>query len=146
MLNPYLMLSDDELNIKVAKRLGYSVYHYDKDYPNQCFYMLMDSNYEPVADMEWKRFTEEYKTRRLHTGERKTEAEAWKDAPQFSTDLNAAFTLLDGKVCSATIANVDGGWHVGLLSNQWRDYEEVETDNLARAICVVWLMWKDNQK
>lgn len=33
-------MPDEELNIAVAKAAGYWVYHYDKDYEANCYYML----------------------------------------------------------------------------------------------------------
>ena len=70
------------LDIEIGKLLGYTVYHYDKDVGESCYYMLMTPDFEPVADL-W------------HEGQRKTEAEAWNDMPQFSSDGNAMLLLND---------------------------------------------------
>jgi hypothetical protein len=64
--------------------MGYTIYHYDKDHPDMCYYCLMDKEFDPVAPFDgW------------HTGERKTEEEAWDDCPRFSEDIAAAFELLE---------------------------------------------------
>lgn len=70
------------LDIEIGKLLGYTVYHYDKDVGERCYYMLMTPDFEPVADL-W------------HEGQRKTEAEAWNDLPRFSSDGNAMLLLND---------------------------------------------------
>ena len=70
-----------ELDIECAHALGYTVYHYDKDYAENCYYMLMDAAFDPVVPM--------------FKGARKTEAEAWADVPRFSDDLTAAGLLED---------------------------------------------------
>lgn len=67
-----------ELDSRVARALGYTVYHYDKDHAENCYYMLMDAEFVPVNFID---------------GSRKTEAEAWSDAPRFSSDLAAAQSL-----------------------------------------------------
>ena len=67
-----------KLDIAIAKALGYSVYHYDKDVAERCYCMLMDAEFEPVMFIG---------------GERKTEAEAWDDVHDYSTDGNAMLDL-----------------------------------------------------
>lgn len=69
----------NERNIEVAKRLGYHVYHYDKGYED--YYQLWDKNGNVVAEYP--------------DCQRKTEAEAWQDAPKCDRDLNLAFKLFD---------------------------------------------------
>lgn len=79
------MMTDDELNRLVAERvMGWSIYHYDKDYASNCYYMLTDADGDPVAPFAG-----------LHTGERKTEAEAWADVPAYCTNPAAWGALLD---------------------------------------------------
>lgn len=83
-------LSNAELNIAVAKAAGYWVYHYDKDHPSSCYYMLcLPDSVDSVVVDDFSRFRESG----WHAGERKTEEEAWKDAPYFSTDLNKIWPL-----------------------------------------------------
>jgi hypothetical protein len=66
-----------ELDAALAKALGYTVYHYDKDVAVRCYYQLWNGNDDVV---KWMNYRE---------SERKTEAEAWDDVPEFSTDLNS---------------------------------------------------------
>lgn len=75
---------DRELDVRVAKALGYTVYHYDKDYAKNCYYQLFDGDGGPVVY-----------TNGWRDGERKTEEEAWNDVPRFSTDLAAAWALVE---------------------------------------------------
>jgi hypothetical protein len=68
------------------KVMGYTIYHYDKDVEERCYYMLMDENFDPIAnDIPWS----------LHNGERKTEEEAWSDCPKFSSDISAAWNVVE---------------------------------------------------
>lgn len=65
-------------NIEVARRLGYHIYHYDKDYAERCYYQL----WEPDGMV----FGLDH--------EHKTEAEAWQDAPKWDQDLDLALQLV----------------------------------------------------
>ena len=60
----------------------YWVDHYDKDYAENCYYCLMDGSGDAVIPG-------------LHEGERRTEEEAWADCPEFSTDIAAAWEVLN---------------------------------------------------
>lgn len=71
------------LDIALAKALGYTVYHYDKDYRENCYYCLMSPDFDPVVMMPFR------------AGERKTEEEAWEDTPRWSSDHNAVASLED---------------------------------------------------
>jgi hypothetical protein len=62
-----------ERDIALAQMLGYTVYHYDKAPAANCYYLLMEEDGNPA----------------VRSDERKTEAEAWDDAPFFTTDLHA---------------------------------------------------------
>jgi hypothetical protein len=78
------MYSGRELDILIAKVMGYSVYHYDKDHPDNCYYMLVDEHFDQVAPYEgWR------------SGERKTEELAWEDCPEFSSDVSLAMELVE---------------------------------------------------
>lgn len=88
------MKTNDELNIKIAKMLGYTVYHYDKSSPASCFYELWDADGSPVNPIE---------------GERKTETEAWKDAPDWRG--NIALTLALWSKYSGWTIEPGEGWH-----------------------------------
>lgn len=73
-------MTKTELKIKIAKMLGYSIYHYDKDHPEHCYYMLWDAEGQPVVPI-------------YPENQRKTEAEAWQDAPNWPEDIALALTL-----------------------------------------------------
>lgn len=73
---------DKAIDIECAKLLGYTVYHYDKDYAKNCYFMLMDAEFDPVV------------TSSFRAGERKTEDEAWSDAPGFTYDERTTPILL----------------------------------------------------
>lgn len=74
-----------ELDKMIAEHvMGWSIYRYDKDVPERCYYMLVDKSFDPIADDgTW------------NAGERKTEEEAWKDNRPFSTDISAAWEVAD---------------------------------------------------
>ncbi len=59
----------------------YWVDHYDKDYAENCYYCLMDGSGDAVIPGFY--------------GERKSEEEAWADCPEFSTDIAAAWEVLN---------------------------------------------------
>lgn len=63
------------------KLFGYWVYHYDKDFAENCYCCLMDGSGDAVVDG-------------LHDGERKTEEEAWGDCPEFSAEIAAAWEVV----------------------------------------------------
>jgi hypothetical protein len=98
-----------ELDALVAVEvMGWSIYHYDKDVEERCFFMLVDENFDPVAnDVP---FT-------LRNGERKTEEEAWKDNRPWSTDISAAWEVVEKmkslnwwSVVSSDLGHPDGDW------------------------------------
>ena len=72
-----------ELDEQCARALGYWVYHYDKDHANNCYYQLLDQDLSPVELLSYRAEL------------RKTETEAWADAPNFSSDSCAASILED---------------------------------------------------
>lgn len=76
------------LNQQVAEKLGYSLYHYDKGTASECYYLLQDEEGHTVSrpgEMG------------ASMGHRKTEAEAWKTAPPFDSDIQWAMTLLKNR-------------------------------------------------
>lgn len=74
-----------ELNKMVGEKvMEYLIYHYDKDVPDNCYYMLMDEHFDLVAGYEG-----------IHIGERKTEELAWDDCPKFSEDISAAWEVVE---------------------------------------------------
>lgn len=74
-----------ELNKQLAIKLGYTVYHYDKDRAENCYYSLQDPHGDPVISI-------------FREGERKTEEGAWADTPNFDSDLNLLFEILNRRV------------------------------------------------
>lgn len=73
-----------QIDFEIARALGWHIYHYDKDVAANCYYALMDEGFDVIAPYAG-----------FHTGERATEAGAWEDTPKFSTDLVAAFELVE---------------------------------------------------
>ncbi len=72
-------LSDREKEHLIGRHvMEYTIYHYDKDVRERCYYMLMDSEGDPVNRQFFR-----------GAGEQRTEAKAWDDCPQFTTDRNA---------------------------------------------------------
>jgi hypothetical protein len=128
-----------ELNKLVAVVvMEYTVYHYDKDYAENCYYMLMDEGFNPVVPMVNR------------AGERKTEAEAWADAPDFSADWNLikpiAEKLRGEKWELKTNMSMDGygatfvcDWYTGAISNL---FFTSYADDLAHAVCLAALQAK----
>jgi hypothetical protein len=125
----YAKLSDRELDRAIAEALGYEIYHYDKDYPAKCYYMLMDGD----GDFSHK--------------ERKTEADAWEDIPHWATEYATAFELADE--AQHDHPNVDitiqrhGTW--GQYQCRIGNYHhEIESwgETPARALCIAWLNWQ----
>ena len=79
-----VMEAGAELDRLVAEKvMDYSMYHYDKDYKDACYWMLLDSEGDSV---EWR---PDYRDI-----EHKTEAEAWAACPKFSTNVAAAFDVI----------------------------------------------------
>jgi hypothetical protein len=76
----------DRVRRDLLRLAGYTVYHYDKDYPDQCYYMLMTPDFDPYIFQDIARFGDEIRTRGYRAAERKTEDEAWADAPELTLD------------------------------------------------------------
>lgn len=82
----------------------WSVYHFDKDVPERCYYMLVNESFDSVVnEVGW------------NAGERKTEEEVWEDCPHFTTDISAAWEVID-KLSKTHFTEVamtqldDGAW------------------------------------
>lgn len=90
-----------ELNLQLAKKLGYSVYHYDKGPADTCYYSLQDSHGEPVVSV-------------FKEGERKTEDAAWGDCPNFMDNIpllleiisNRNFVITHGPATASTDSEI----------------------------------------
>lgn len=117
------MESGRELDALIAEKvMGWSIYHYDKDVPERCYYMLVDDKFEVVADDKpWS----------LRNGERKTEEEAWKDNRQWSSDISVAFEALKA---TKRIVHLEGHFHTGWSVVLDGKYTATEWD-LPIAIC-----------
>lgn len=72
--------------IVARKVMGYYVYHYDKGHARDNYFMLMDSEGEPVADVLSGGYREFQRT---------YESDAWDDCPAFSTDIAAAWIVME---------------------------------------------------
>lgn len=87
------------VNRAIAEACGYYIYHYDKDHPAQCYYMLSIPNDCHWAGWDQLRFRNEWG--QWKAGERKTEKEAWNDVPDYYNSLDeaiaAAGELLPGR-------------------------------------------------
>jgi hypothetical protein len=74
-----------EMDKLIAEQvMGISMYHYDKGHPDNCYFMLLDADGDPVLFAP-----------RFRDAERKTEAEAWQDCPCYSTDIAAAWQVVE---------------------------------------------------
>ena len=76
----------------------YWVDHYDKDCAENCYYCLIDGSGDAVIPGFY--------------GERKSEEEAWADCPEFSTDIAAAWEVVEkmGNYLFACGRNDEGMW------------------------------------
>lgn len=117
-------LTNAEINRNIAELKGYSIYHYDKDVLERCYFQLWDEDGDPVV---WK----------IYEGQRKTEEEAWQDVPDWASDLNTAFELV-AKGCIFTL-----GYSYANPEFKATIYGHVGYDvQPARAICLAWLEWQ----
>jgi hypothetical protein len=125
-----MQLTAEELRMEIAKAKGWQIYHYDKDIAENCYYLLVDSDFDAVNPFNY----------------RKTEAECWeKDLPGWPANIADAWELVEemGKLENVTIQNVE-------------DYWRCEVDDMARtigacattapiAICKAYLRWKSEK-
>lgn len=113
-------LTEEELNIAIAKQLGYTVYHYNDLNP---YFVLWDETGERVA----------------LDGERETEAEAWEDALEWSTNLNFAIDLL-GTLDVAIYRHSIHLWKVSIGGV----YSCIDA-SLPKCICLAWLEFSNGK-
>lgn len=74
-----------ELDALIALQvMGFTMYHYDKDVAEMCYFTLLDTEGDAVV------FRAHYRD-----GEHATEAQAWADCPAFSTDIAAAWRVFE---------------------------------------------------
>jgi len=111
------------LNRAVAEQvMGYTIYHYDKDYEENCYFMLMNDEFDPVEPLD---------------GRRKTEEEAWNDCPDFSGSISAAWEVVEkiGETWEVKVFNRNG-WTCYISSSLDEGYNYRETgDTAPLAIC-----------
>ncbi|MCG7406759.1 hypothetical protein MH117_04955 [Paenibacillus sp. ACRRX] len=70
-----------ELNkLAATEVMGWLMYHYDKDVAENCYYVLVDEEFESVSN--------------ALDPECETEEEAWNHCPDFSGDIAAAWELV----------------------------------------------------
>jgi hypothetical protein len=74
------------VNRRIAELCGYYIYHYDKDHPDRCYYMLSIPNDCHWTGWDQLRFRNEWG--QWNAGERKTENAAWNDAPDYYNSLD----------------------------------------------------------
>lgn len=118
------MLTDEQINRKIAELKGYYVYHYDKDIEENCFYQLWDEEGCPVI---WK----------IYEGHRKTEEEAWKDVPNWAGDLNLAIELVEkGCIFTLSYSYANPEFRADIYGHSGYDIRP------SRAICLAWLAWQ----
>ena len=73
-----------ELDRFIAEKvMGMTVYHYDKDREDNCYFMLMDHTFDSVV------------LNIRGAAERKTEAEAWADVPKYSESIAHAWVVVE---------------------------------------------------
>lgn len=92
------MVPGPEMDREVAEKvMEWHIYQYDKDYPDNCYYLLVDGidAVEPLS-----------------TGYQ-TEEQAWVDCPLFSTDIAAVWALVEeadiSEICKSY--RKDGIWY-----------------------------------
>lgn len=77
------MVAGRELDKLIGQHImRYRLYHYDKDIEENCYIMLVDEDFDSVLNLGY-------------VGERDTEEEAWDDCPHFSTDIAAAWEVVE---------------------------------------------------
>jgi hypothetical protein len=119
-----------KLDTLVAEKvMGLTVYHYDKDVEENCYYMLMDTEgfpFEPFG------------------GEKETEEEAWLSCFYYSTDISAAWEVVE-KIKKDLdwwiVLNSEGEKWIALF--YWDKYQiacECEAETASEAICKCALM------
>ncbi|WDM22627.1 BC1872 family protein [Paenibacillus polymyxa] len=111
----------------------WSVYRYDKDVPERCYYMLVNESFDSVVnEVGW------------NAGERKTEEEAWEDCPHFTTDISAAWEVIEkaeimDRIQLGLYPTSFGKW---IAKSYMAGYENcrVQADSAPEAICLAALI------
>ncbi len=131
-MSDYDSLSDEQLNIEVAKRLGFKVEYMLVNGERR--YFLLDPNrirvthrYEDEADL-WRGALEH------------------EEIAHYATDANAALELWHGGD-DFNLSHEDGVWIGEPLGKSADPFAEVfgKSESPARATAITWLMWQDKQ-
>lgn len=120
--------NEKSLSRQVAEKLGFYIYHYNKDRAENCYYLLS-------AQSEG-----DYDTHFVH---RKTEAEAWLDVPQFDSDIRLAMALLDGRTWDMGHSMFRRTYSCSIVpafaTSEYPNNFTAEADTLEVAICKAFL-------
>lgn len=119
-----------QIDMAIAKHRGWWVYHYNKDYEANCYYLLVDKEFDAVA------FDKDM-------GHRKTLEEALKDVPQITWSTGYAIDLLEEADVFYVIRRVsDYEYEVTLAKSQRaRDRITVSAERMPLAICQAYLKY-----
>jgi hypothetical protein len=129
-------MTADELRLAIAKAKGWQIYHYDKDIAENCYYLLVDNDFDAVIPFNYH----------------KTEAECWeKDCPTWPTSIPDAWELVEemGHLCwTVTIENLPSKPQE-VVCRVFKPYIagriNAYADTVPLAICRAWLIWKSEQ-
>lgn len=121
MTTPDTSIASRDLDIHVAKLMGYTVYHYSKGMPG--FWQLWKPDGGVAIIGEGGH----------NVGERDTEAEAWNDVPHFSSDRSAAFELAGSFECFTMITNSTTKRCIVLIDDS--QYVEGHSDEFPLLVC-----------
>ncbi len=128
----------------IAEQQGYTIYHYDKDYAESCYYMLMNPDWDSVVHSDLTgRFLEEFSKRHIRAGERKTEAEAWLDCPQWLENTDLAFELAGDKF-QALRRHEDCRFYAD-VGESW-DNSTYDGSTVAEAIVLACCAWNERTR
>lgn len=122
-------MSEAERNAVVAEKvMGWHVYHYDKDIPECCYYMLMDEKFDPVVDeVGW------------NAGARETEQEAWNDNKSWTTDISAAWEVIEALTAQGLYTDIQAYpdfYIVSVSGRQATVFASVAIPSAPEAICL----------
>lgn len=117
-------MDNRELDKRIAEMLGYTIYHYDKDIEENCYFMLWNPN-GGFSDIP-----------------RQTEIGAWDDCPKFTEDISSAFEVFEKVLKGFTTGGISenkGGyacWFMNSYGDDTPDHViDAEEDTAPLAIC-----------
>ena len=115
-------MSDDELRRVIAEMLGWSEI---EEY---------DYWYEDYGSDGWITTL-----RGTHKGE------SGVQVPNWPTDANAALALVEGVAESCELETIESGWRAALTGFESPVWYFASSKTPARAVCAVWVQWKQAQ-